>query len=483
MFKRLLSKLRGSFRTYDGAKTSARFGDFSRSGMSANSELEHALPMLRNRARGLYRNDPHVRRWVNQLQTNVVGDLGFKLQVKARHPNGTKGMDTYGNAAVEDAWMEWSRVSTADGMMSFRELCRQVVRTWARDGEFFAEIVEGNRFTHGMALHAFEADIVDDTLTVSTYGKANSIRQGVEIDQYGKPVAYHLLHSHPGDTFSMGIESRKHRRVPAEKIIHVFIKDRPHQVRGEPPLAPVMTATKMLSGYREAEVTGRRVAASKMGFFTRLFNEGQGDIAPLATTEAEDGSLEMEVQPGRLTSLPPGVGFEKFDMTTFSTDYEQFERQILRSISAGLDIAYGNLSMDSSNSSYSTDRSDQIKQRDVWRGLQCFIIETFVWRVYSKWNENVFDFATDLKLPRYRAEKFLKASYFTGRGWSWVDPEKEIKAAKIAVDNNMTSLTRIAAEQGRDIEEVFKEIQSERELATGYGIDLENQQEEAKVAP
>ena len=473
IFSRVFAR-RARKRSYDAAKVVARFGDFSRSGASANAELDLALPTLRNRARGLYRNDPFVRRWVSQLQVNVVGHTGFKLQVRAKNSNG--GMDTFGNQQVETAWREWTRVCTADGQMSFRDALSLAVRTWARDGEVFCEIVRGPQFTHGMALHFFEADHVDETHNVDPLPNGNTIRQGIELDRFERPVAYHILRRHPGDPMFNTVEHRKYRRIPASKMIHVYIKDRPHQVRGEPPMSPIMTATKMLGGYREAEVTGRRLAASKMGFFKRLFNQGQGDLAPLVDVENSDGEFEIEVSPGKLSVLPTGVDFEKFDMTSFSTDYEQFERQILRSIAAGLDTAYSNITMDSSNSSYSADRSDQIKQRDVWRMMQGFFIERFANRVYFHWNDMAFQFA-GLQLPMYRAEKFLKAAYFTPRGWSWVDPEKEIKATVLAMDRNITSLTRVATEQGRDVEDVFREIQSERELAKSYQIDLRSTDE------
>lgn len=455
-------------RSYDGAKAVARFGDFSRSNLSANAELDVSLAQLRNRLRGLFRNEPFFRRWVRQLTTNVVGPQGFRLKVHAKNTNG--GVDRYGNDQIEDAWAEWSERCSADGLMGFRDMTSLAVRTWARDGEAFFEKVVGSRFgPHGLAYSAFEADLVDETYN-KRLGNNAQIRQGIEIDKYGRPLAYHVLVDHPGDAFVVSGNVRR-RRVPADRIIHVYLKERPGQVRGEPQGVAVMTALKMLSGYREAEVTGRRLAASKMGFFKRLLGVGSGDIAPLADSELDDGQLEMEVHPGRLSVLPAGVEFEKFDMTTFTTDYEQFERQILRSIAAGLDVAYSNISMDSSNSSYSADRSDQIKQRDVWREMQTMLLSQFVRPIYDTWLQHVFEMRF-VSLPSYRIDKFLKASKFIPRGWSWVDPDKEIRSAVTAIDRGLTSATRIAAEQGRDLVEVYDEIQAEREMAKERGLDF-----------
>lgn len=58
------------------------------------------------------------------------------------------------------------------------------------------------------------------------------------------------------------------------------------------------------------------------------------------------------------------------------------------------------------------------------------------------------------------------------RGWSWVDPLKDIQTAKEGIDLKITSRTRIAAEMGRDIEDVFDELQQEEKLAAKYGQSL-----------
>ena len=47
-----------------------------------------------------------------------------------------------------------------------------------------------------------------------------------------------------------------------------------------------------------------------------------------------------------------------------------------------------------------------------------------------------------------------------------------MQPAKEAIALRITSRSRIAREQGRDIEDVFDELQSEAALAEKYGIDL-----------
>lgn len=452
-------------RHYEAASMAARFGDFNSLTMSANAELDNALELMRNRSRALFRNSPYFRRWVNQSQTNIVGASGLMLQVNAKNING--GVDRSGNRKVMEKWQEWIPVVTADGMMSFREACRMVVRQWGRDGECFCEIVRGSQFPHGIALHFFEADLVDEKHNVPRGAGKNMIRQGVEVDRFNRPVAYHVLDYHPGDVFYHSMSARNHRRVPADKIIHVFIKERPGQVRGEPPVVAAMMSSKMLDGYREAEVTGRRLAASKMGFLTREAG-GSGDIASIADSVDNDtGQLEMDVHPGRISSLPEGMNFEAWDMKGFSTDYKQFESQIIHAIAMALNTSYVSISGDLTEVSYSSIRAGELSDRDVWRELQKFIVERFAMRVYTEWTDNAFQF-TDIRLPYDRREKFLRGSTFRPRGWSWVDPEKEVRAAVEAMENNMTTLTDVVNEQGQDVEEIYRKKQSEADLAAEY---------------
>ena len=75
---------------------------------------------------------------------------------------------------------------------------------------------------------------------------------GVEVGDFGKAVAYHLLGEHPGDHEFVNSYSRKHVRVPADQMLHVFLPERAHQTRGVPMLATAIGALKMLHGYREA---------------------------------------------------------------------------------------------------------------------------------------------------------------------------------------------------------------------------------------
>lgn len=459
---------RRSRRSYAGAQMTARYADFTASYLSADAELETALPKLRARARNLERNNAHAKRFLQLMQDNVVGHMGFSLKMNVRTTQDPNQPDDFVNRSIRMAYRKWSRVVTADGLMSMIEASRMAVRTFSRDGEVLAIFRRNAKFPMGLALRFLEADHLDETLNRVFPGTRNRIRMGVEIDEDERPVAYHILTNHPGETvWSSG--NRRYVRVPASEVLHIYLKNRAGQTRGEPPMAVIMTDAKMLAGYREAEITNRRVGASKMGFFERTVDAGP--VAGVADAEDDDGQFIMEVEPGKATVLPPGYSFNAFDPNTSSTDYASFEKQVIRSIAAGLGPSYFDLAMDLDDVSYSSIRQGALSDRDFYRGVQRFFIDRFVMRVFSEFLRHFLDFG-DSGLPGYRFDRFLDGAEFQGRGWSWVDPEKEVNAAIKAREGRLDSLHHQAAERGVDWRDVADEIAMEEEYLAEKNIPV-----------
>ena len=95
-------KYKDLYRNYAGADGGRLFGDFIASSFSADSELKTSLPVLRNRSRDLARNNEYAKRYLNLVKTNVVGEKGFSVQVRAR--NDDRSLDAAGNAIIENAF-------------------------------------------------------------------------------------------------------------------------------------------------------------------------------------------------------------------------------------------------------------------------------------------------------------------------------------------------------------------------------------------
>jgi hypothetical protein len=61
----------------------------------------------------------------------------------------------------------------------------------------------------------------------------NFIRSGIELNKYGRRVAYWMYRQHPGDRVMGRTPSPQELlRIPAEQVAHMFEPERPGQLRG-----------------------------------------------------------------------------------------------------------------------------------------------------------------------------------------------------------------------------------------------------------
>ena len=452
-------------RSYAAAAMSRLFSDFVTSHLNADSEIRPALRVLRNRCRDLARNNDYARRYVNILKTNVVGPHGIKIQVRGRDDNGN--LDLQGNRLIEQAWDQWTQagVCTIDQRLSWVDAQALFVESLACDGEPLIQLIRNAPNAFGFALYFLESDHLDEEYNQKLQN-GHLIKMGVELDPFRRPVAYHLYKEHPGENVLARGAGSQRMRVPAEGLLHCYFQQRPEQTRGVPLMVTALGRLKMLDGYEEAELVAARVAAAKMGFFVSPDGEEytgddtEDDYTPI--TEAAPGSFEQ---------LPAGMDFKAFDPDHPTTAFPDFEKAILRGIASGLNISYVSLSNNLEGVSYSSIRQGVMEDRDHFQMLQQFMINHFVRPVFRAWLLMAMTTGA-VPLPIAKYAKFADSALFVPRGFGWVDPQREIQSQVLGLENGIMTLQDIAAHQGRDVEEVFEQIERERELAKQYGIQL-----------
>jgi len=454
-------------RSYAAVNKGRLFADFMASSRSADSEIRWALDDLRNRSRDLERNNEYFRRYLQLLRTNVVGENGFRLQIKATNPDGSP--DSAGSKIVESAWSEFSRMGgpTVSGKMSLIDLENHVISAVARDGEVFLRIVRNRILRHGIAVQIIEPDRVDEEMN-ERYRNGNDVRMGIELDEFRRPVAYHVLLNHPGDyDYTTLAKGTKRVRIPAAEIMHIYRQERADQTRGAPWSSAAIAALKMLHGYREAELVAARTAASKMGFFTSPAGDGF-----MADAYEDQTTPIMSADPGSFHQLPAGVEFSAFDPTHPTSAFSDFEKSILRGIAGGLGVSYTSLANDLEATSYSSIRQGALEERDFYRTLHRFMVDHFLDPLYRVWLDHVTNFALIPISGAGKYEKFSRSFMFRPRGFSWVDPLKEMNAAVIGLQNGILSHSDIAANYGRDADETFEQIKRDGDDAVRVGLSI-----------
>jgi capsid protein len=102
--------------------------------------------------------------------------------------------------------------------------------------------------------------------------------------------------------------------------------------------------------------------------------------------------------------------------------------------------------------------------------LQTWLVEHFVERVFSAWLEMSLTTGS-VNLPPRKFAKF-NAPVWRPRGWTWIDPLKEVKAHKEANKTWLKSLQMSLGEQGIDLEDVLEDQKIAKELAAKYDVEL-----------
>lgn len=482
---------RGGARTFQAAESGAFTGGWLTSDASINALLMTARPLLVMRSRHWARNTGTGRRFLGLVRDSGVGPGGFTLQMRCGDWRQEKGrwvfkLDPLANDAIERAWAAWCARGQCEvtGKLSFADVCKLQLEQAARDGEYLARHLRGapTRFRYQLQLLA--TDRLDHHHNDAGYGRAggDEVRMGVRRDSAGRAVAYSILRYVPGDHLGT---TRERVEVPADEVLHDFIPLEPEQVRGVPWPHAVLLGSNMLQQFENFAVFAAQVGASQQGFIEQgLGPDGMPLVSPIKTGAdlgaVEDTLTQEQVKtlaPGAVDWLPPGASFKAFTSQYPSEAFDPFVTSRRRDIASGLEVAYHNLTGDMTKVNYSSARIAELAERDHWRGVAHWFIGSFVRPVFQQWLElallsNQITLASGQPLSVARIEKYLAGAVFRSRGWDWVDPGKEVAAAKMAREEGFTTRSQVVASKGGDFEDNVLEIAHENELLELHGVKL-----------
>jgi lambda family phage portal protein len=440
---------------------------------SADQELRGDLTALRGNSRNHCRNDPYGRRFVNEVALNTVGPGGIRMQSQVR--TGDDAADLAWNAEVEAAWLGWAEDKvTADGRMDWWQLLTHVATTEPQDGEILIRMLPGFADNpYGFALQVIDPDQLDHTLNrPAAFNSAgqriqNAIRMGVEVNEWGKPVAYWIHPTHPTDRQQYGVQRFDPVRVPAHLMIHDYLSVRVGQTRGVPWLAPVLRRGRLRDSFEEAAVVNARIGASKIGL---LQEEPSAVLDPNDDEDEEEAGggappFSMDPEPGTWEILPVGVKPVENGWNPLypNGEYEPFVRASLGAEAAGMLISYMTLTGDLKQTSFSSGRIGLLSERDMWRVAHRRKIANIcrpVMRAWAPWART----SGMLRVPEAVFPADRPPVRWQGRGWQWVDPKNDVTAQSAAVDNIMGSRTLSLGEQGIDFEDVAQDIAREEAI-------------------
>lgn len=426
-----------------------------------NRTLRYQGKTLRARARQLARNNAYAAKFLTMCVENICGPQPFRLQAKAKNAKGK--LDDWANRKIEAEWQRWGQATNCDlaGRLTWSAMQRLIVRNLACDGEALILLADGSG-PYGLQLQVVDVDRLDEDKNEQLTG-GRVIVAGIEYDQSGKTLAYHLLRR-KAQTWETGI-TRDYDRVKANRILHLFVSDFAEQHRGIPWMYAAMLQLNQLGAFEEAAVIAARVGASKMGFYTTP------DLRLLdSNADAKDvyGRPVQDAEPGHFDMLPPGVSFQTYDPAYPDAAVGPFIKSCLRGVSAALGVSYHSLANDLESVNFSSARAGVLEERERWMALQTWLADNLQRPIYERWLGLAI---LTGKLPFKEQEKYREVT-FRPRRWAWVDPLKDINANIEAIKWGIKSRTAVVEESGGDLEDVFAELAAEHEQAETVGIEI-----------
>ena len=146
-------------------------------------------------------------------------------------------------------------------------------------------------------------------------------------------------------------------------------------------------------------------------------------------------------------------------------------RQQFRAVAAAMGITYEMLTGDLTQVNYSSIRAGLLEFRRRCEALQHGVIVHQLCRpIWRAWmDQAVLEGALDL--PGYRKDRrTYQAAKWIPQGWSWVDPQKEFNAMKLAIRAGLMSRSEAISGNGYDAEDVDREIAAVNARADALGL-------------
>ena len=296
---------------------------------------------------------------------------------------------------------------------------------------------------------------------------SNTMRGGVEVDEYDAAIAYHIRRAHQGDYFNAA-KSMTWDRIERETswgrpiVIHDFDHERAGQHRGGAGiLAPVLQRLKMLVKYDGAELDASIINAIFAAYIESPFDPqmvemamGQGDELSVYQTERAEFHDERRIKLGgaRMPILFPGEKINAVTASRPNANFNNFESAVLRNVASGAGLSAQQVSNDWSDVNYSSARGAML---EAWKTLsrrRNNFATCFGQQIVCVFAEEAME-VDDLPLPAGAPDfSECRAAYartkWMGPGRGVIDPVKERQGAILGMDAALTTLEDEAAELG-----------------------------------
>lgn len=319
--------------------------------------------------------------------------------------------DSSASRMIEQKWRKWCKDVRLASKLRTARISKVI------DGETI--LLKGNNPRSKNDVKLDFRVIESDQLATPFFadGLPNKI-DGIEFDDFGNPINYHILKGHPGDRWPLNALEKED--VDPDDIIHLFRAERPGQKRGIPELTPALPLFAMLRRYTLAVITAAENAADFSAILKTQSNafdsasDGIDDIDPFDF---------VQIDRGLMTSLPKGWEMVQFDPKQPTTTYTEFRNAILGEIARTVHMPKNKALADSSSYNYSSGRLDHQTY------YEANAIERTQWEIEAL--DRIFGWWLDEALMMDGYLPAIEPMDEIPKVWRW-PPQRDVNPAEIA---------------------------------------------------
>lgn len=415
---------------------------------SANEEVMRAGASLRQIGRHLEQNYDLARGVLNALVTNTVGASGIGVEPQPRNLDGSIN-DKLARQLME-LHKEWKKRPEVTRQHDWPSAERLLARSWFRDGEVFLQQLMGSvpGLEHATGV-PFSVEMLEADYVPQQYNSSGSPRivQGVEVNTWGQPVAYHVFKEDPLETLSViGMQTK---RVSAERMLQLKAIDRIRQVRGVSVFASTLTRFDDLKDYEESERIAAKIAASMAAFIRK----GTPD---LYNPIEKDEPRQLKMRPGMIfDDLRPGEEIGMIDTKRPNPNLESYRSGQLRAIAAGTGPTYSTVSR-RYEGTYSAQRQELVEGFSAYAVLSAEFISQISRPVYERFVALAVA-SGRIQIPLNVRLETLADATFMPPSMPWIDPLREVEAWGILEDRSYLSGPEIIRKRGGNPMDVLEQ--------------------------
>lgn len=396
-------------------------------------------PMLRERARDSYRNNPWARRAVNLISTDAIG-AGIKPQLRSDNAGAKK--------AFQRAWNRWTDEADFAGRFDLYGLEKMALQTAAVDGECLVRMIVNPALRVPLQLQLLPCEFLDSSRV------DDQTLNGIHYDAAGRRAGYWLYTKHPALSPNMVSV-----QVSAAEISHVFWPEQPGIERGTSWLAPVLVPLRELQEYCEAQLVRAKVGALFAGFVRT-----QDGSNPLNQTNDV-----VPLEPASMTRLRAGEEVEFSNPPDVGVSFDPFVRAQLRAIASGLSVPYEYLSGDLSGVTFASGRHALLAYKRQLQSLQDHVaVFAFLRPVLKMWVRLAIAAG---ELPG-TPEDYADVRWI-GPELEMLDPGADVSANVQKVRAGVLPRSEWIARTGWDAEQIDAELAADNARADSLGLVLD----------